>query len=156
MFILLYCFPDFPGLQNYTELWVLLKYIPRGVMDWMSFPQNSYVVVCCSVTNSYPTFCDLMDCSTPGFPVLHHLPEFAETHIHWVDDVIQPSHPLPFSFPSIRVLSNESALCTRSFSFSISLSNENSGLISFRIDWFDLLSRVFSKPQCDFIWRWGL
>ena len=45
MFILLYCFPDFPGLQNYTELWMLLKYIPRGVMGWMSFPQNSYFIV---------------------------------------------------------------------------------------------------------------
>ena len=45
MFLLLYCFPDFPGLQNYTELWMLLKYIPRGVMDWMSFPQNSYLIV---------------------------------------------------------------------------------------------------------------
>ena len=92
-----------------------------------------------------------MDCSTPGFPVLHYLLEFAQTHVHLVSDAIQPSHPLPpllllpSVFPSIRVFSNESALCIRwpkywSFSFSISPSNEYSGLISFRIDWFDLLS----------------
>ena len=49
---------------------------------------------CCSVAQSCPTLCNLMDCSTPGFPVLQHLPEFAETHVHWVNDAIQPSHPL--------------------------------------------------------------
>ena len=92
-----------------------------------------------------------MDCSIPGFAVLHHLPEFAQTHVHWVSDVIQTSHPcrpillLPSIFPSIRIFSNESALCIRwpkywTFSFSISPSNEYSGLISFRIDWFDLLA----------------
>ena len=48
----------------------------------------------CSVAKSCPTLCDPMDCSTSGFPVLHHLPEFAQIHIHWVGDVIQPSHPL--------------------------------------------------------------
>ena len=91
-----------------------------------------------------------MDCSTPAFPVLHHLLEFAQTHVHWVSDTIQPSHPLSppspaLVFPSIRVFSNESALPIRwpkfwSFSFSISPSNEYSGLISFRIDWFDLFA----------------
>ena len=94
--------------------------------------------------------CDPMDCSTPGFPVLHHLPEFAQTHVHWVSDAIRPSHLcrplllLPSVFPSIRVFSNELALHIRwpkhwSFSFSISPSSEHSGLISFRMDWFDLL-----------------
>ena len=93
------------------------------------------------------TLCNPMDCSTSGFPVLHHLPEFAQSHVHWVYDAIQSSHPLspplllPSVFPSIRVFSNESALCVRwSFSFSISSSSEYSGLISFRIDCFDLLS----------------
>ena len=91
-----------------------------------------------------------MDYSTPGFPVLHHLLEFAQTHVHWFGDAIQPSHPLPspspaFNLSSIRVFSNELALHSRwpkywSFSFSISPSNEYSGLISFRIDWFDLLA----------------
>ena len=104
---------------------------------------------CCSVTQSHPTLCDPMDCSILGFPVLHYLPEFAQTYVHWVSDAIQPSHPLPsssaFAFnPSQHPgLSNKSALCIRlskywSFNFSISLSSEYSGLISFRIDWFDL------------------
>ena len=49
---------------------------------------------CCSIIQSCPTLCDPMDCSSPVFPVLHHLPEFAQTHLHWVDEDIQPSHPL--------------------------------------------------------------
>ena len=92
-----------------------------------------------------------MNCSTPGFLVLHCLPEFAQTHVHWVSDAIQQSYPLsyplllqPSVFPSIRVLSNELVLHMRwpkywSFSFSITPSNEYSGLIPFRIKWFDLL-----------------
>ena len=89
-----------------------------------------------------------MDCSMPGFPMLHHLPELAQTH---VSDVIQSSHPLlspsppAFNLFKIRVISSESALGNQvakywSFSFSINPSNEYSGYISFRIDWFDLLS----------------
>ena len=92
-----------------------------------------------------------MNCSTPGLPVHHQLPESTQTHIHCVGDAIQPSHPLssllllPPIPPSIRVFSNESALCIRwpeywSFSFSISPSSEHSGLISFRTDWLDLLA----------------
>ena len=90
-----------------------------------------------------------MDCSTPALPVLHYLPEFAQTHVHQVDDTIQPSHPLSspsppaFNLPSIRVFSSELALHIRwpkYWSFRISPSNEYSGLISFRIDWFDLLA----------------
>ena len=92
-----------------------------------------------------------MNCSTTGFPVLHYLPEIAQTQIHWVGDAIQPFCPchallfLPSIFPSIRIFSNELALCIRwpnywSFSFSISPSNVYSGLISFRIDWFDTLA----------------
>ena len=92
-----------------------------------------------------------MDCSTPGFPVLLYLLKFTQTPVHWVSDAIQPSHPLnfllfpPSVFPSIRVFSNGSVLCIRwpkwwSFSFNISPSNECSGLISFRIDWLDLLA----------------
>ena len=92
-----------------------------------------------------------MDCSIPGFPVHHQVPKFTQTHVHWVDDAIHPSHPLsplliqPSIFPIIRNFSNESVLCIRwpkywSFSFSISPSNEHSGLISFRMDWLDLLA----------------
>ena len=89
-----------------------------------------------------------MDYSTPGFPVHHQHPELAQTHVHRVDDAIQPHHPLsslllPSVFPSIRVFSKVPVLHIRwlkywSFSFSISSSNKYSGLISFRIDWFDL------------------
>ena len=180
-----------------------------------------------SVAQSCPTLCNPMDCSTPGLPVHHQLPELAQTHVHWVGDAIQPSQPLlspfpisfhsslflvfegicqkinifisvqslshvrlfahpltaacqaslsnnnsrslsklmsiesvmpsnhlilccpllllPSVFPSIRVFSNESVLPIRwpkysSFTFSISPSNEYSGLISFRMDWFDLLA----------------
>ena len=92
-----------------------------------------------------------MDCSTPGFPVHHQLPKLAQTHIHRVGDAIQPSYtlsspsPPAFNLSQHRVFSNESVLCIRwpeywSFSFSISPSSEHSGLISFRIDWFDLLA----------------
>ena len=83
-------------------------------------------------------------------PYPHHLSEFAQTHVHWVDDVIQPFHPLLSPSPPIFNLSQhqglyESALSIRwpknwSFSFSLSPSNEYSGLISFRVDWFDLLA----------------
>ena len=104
---------------------------------------------------------DPMDCSTPSFPVHHQLPEPTQTLVHWVSDAIHPSPPLSypspptFNFPRNRVFSNESVLRSRwpkywSFSFSISPSNEYSGLISFRMDWLDLLavqglSRVFSN-----------
>ena len=104
-----------------------------------------------SVAQSCPTLCNPMDCTTAGLPVHHQLPEFTQTH---VIELVIPSnhlilcHPLlfpPSIFPSIRVFSNESVLCIRwpkywSFSFSVSPSNEYSGLISFRIDWLGLLA----------------
>ena len=108
----------------------------------LEFPQLiAYVEYCSSVAKSCLALCRSRYCSTLGFPVLHNLPEFAQTLVHWVTDAIQPSHPLlPPSpaFPSIRVFSNELALRIRwpkywSFSFSISPSNEYLGLISFRI-----------------------
>ena len=104
-----------------------------------------------SVAQSCPTLCDPMDCSMPGLPVLHQLLEFTQTDVHGAGDAIQPSHPLSstspptFSLSSIRVFSSESVLHIRwpkywSFSFSISPSSEYSGLISFRMDWWDLLA----------------
>ena len=104
-----------------------------------------------SVAQSCPTLCNPMDCSTPCLPVQSQLLEFTQTHVHWVRDAIQSSHPLSspsppaYNLSSIRVLSTESILHIRwpkywSFSFSISPSNEYSGLISFRIDWLDLLA----------------
>ena len=104
-----------------------------------------------SVTQSCLTLQDPMNCSTPGPPVHHQLPEFTQTHVRRVFDAIQPSHPLlsplllPPIPPSIRVFSNESTLHMRwpkywSFSFSIITSKEHPGLISFRMDWLDLLA----------------
>ena len=104
-----------------------------------------------SVAQSCLTLCDSMNCSMPGFPVLHYLLEFAQTHVRRVGDAIQPSHPLSSPSPpalnlsSTRVFCNESALHIMwpkywSFSFSISPSSEYSGLISFRMDWLDILS----------------
>ena len=104
-----------------------------------------------SVAQSCPTLCNLMNRSTPGLPVHHQLPESTQIHVH---ESVMPSnrlilcHPLlllPSIFPSIRVFSNESALCIRwpkywSFSFNISPSNEHLGRISFRMDWLDLLA----------------
>ena len=95
--------------------------------------------------------CDPMDCSTPSFPIHHQLLELTQTHVHQVGDAIQPSYPLlfpsllPSVFPNIRGFSNESAFPIRwpkywSFSFSISPSNEYSGLISLQ---FKGLSRVY-------------
>ena len=104
-----------------------------------------------SVTQSCPTLCDPMDCSTLAFPVHHQLPKLAQTHVQWVGDAIQPFHPLSspsppsFNLTQHQALSNESVLHIRwpkywSFSFSISPSNEYPGLISLRIDWLDLLA----------------
>ena len=104
-----------------------------------------------SATQSCLTLCNPMNHSTPGLPVHHQLPESTQTHVHQVGDAIQPSHslsspsPPALNFPSIRNFSKESAVCIRwpkywSFSFSISPSNEYSGLISFRIVWLDLLT----------------
>ena len=140
-------------------------------------------LICCSVAQLCLTLCDPMNCSTPDFPVLHHIPELVQTHTHWVSDAIQPSHPLSSSSPALNL--SQSFPASRSFpmsqlfasgegdqgrrshtyicftfssldylcfSFSISPSSEYSGLISFRIDWFDLLAvqgtcfrRVFSS-----------
>ena len=119
---------------------VLFWFLPEG---WYHLCQFS------SVAQSCPTLCDPMNRSTTSLPVHHQLPESTQTHVHWVSDTIQPSHPLLLLllsiFPSIRVFSNESALCIRwpkywSFSFNISPSNEHPGLISFRMDWLDLLA----------------
>ena len=115
-------------------------------------PPTSFSVVfpdgCCSITKSCRTL-QPMDCSTPGSPILHCLLEFAQIHVHWVSNALPPSHPLQLLlssvFPHIRVFFSQSALHIRwpnywSFSFSTSPSNEYSGLISIRIDWFDLLA----------------
>ena len=103
-----------------------------------------------SVTQSYPTLCDPMDCSTPGLPVQLQLLELTQIHVHWVGDAIQPSHPLLSPSPTFDLSKHQGLFkwvssCIRwpqcwSFSFNISPSNEHSGLISFRMDWLDLLA----------------
>ena len=101
---------------------------------------------CCSVAKSCMTICGPMDCSIPGFPVLHYLPEFAQIRVHWVSDAIQPSHPLPSPPPPFnlsqhqRVFTQQVAKVWVSASALVTTSNEYSGLIFFRIAWFDLLA----------------
>ena len=103
------------------------------------------------VTQSCLTLGNPMDWSTPGLPVHHQLPGFTQTHVHWVSDAIRPSHPLlspsppAFNLSQHQGLSNGSVLHIRwpkywSFGFSISPSNDYSGLISFRVDWLDFLA----------------
>ena len=129
--------------------------VPLFPLDFEVFeefrPLNLSSVQFSSVAQSCPTLCDPMNPSTPGLPVHHQLPGFTQTHVHGVGDAIQLSHPLSSPSPpapippSIRVFSNESTLCMRwpkywSFSFSIIPSKEHPGLISFRMDWLDLLA----------------
>ena len=113
---------------------------------WTSaFSSENYLFS--SVSQSCLTLCDPIYCSTTGFRIHHQLSELTQTHVHRAGDAIQPSHPLSSPSPpaSIRVFSNESVFRISwpkywSFSFSISPSNEYSGLISFRMDWSDLLA----------------
>ena len=115
----------------------------------------SSIVCCCSVAHSCPTLCDPTDCSMPDFLVLPYLPEFAQTHVHWLSDgwmfssnhfiLCRPLPLLPSIFPNINVFSNELVLHIRRpkywiFGFNISPSSEYSELVSFRSDWFDLLA----------------
>ena len=113
--------------------------------------ESRKVVQFSSVTQSCLTFCNAMDYCMPGFPVHDQLLELVQTHVLRVSDAIQPSHPLLSPSPPAFNLSQHQGFCSESvlrlkwpeywsFSFSISLSNEYSGLISFRMDWLDLLA----------------
>ena len=129
-----------------------------------------FPICCCSVAQLCPTLFNPIDSSTPGFPLVHYLPEFAQTHVHWVNDVCHPPLLLPSIFPIISVFSNESALPIRwpkywSFDFSTSLPMNIQS-------WFPLeltalisllsmgLSRVFSsttiQKQQFLLWMWEL
>jgi len=138
--------PD-PEIKPVSSVWMgrFFTTEPSGKPK-RSLPHFYYII--CSVSQSCPTLCNPMDCSTPGFPVPHHLPEFTQVHVHWIRGAVQSSHPLmlfspsALSLPSIRVFSNESSVRIRwpkYWKFRISPSSKYSGLISLKIDWFDLL-----------------
>ena len=141
-------------VHNYSiiqHIFTTLKILYAPTPQPLAFPTFYHLHQFGSVAQSCLTFCDPMDCSTPGLPIHHQFPEFTQTHVHWVGDAIQPSHPLSFPSPPAftlsqhQGLSNESVLHIRwpkfrSFSFSISPSSEYSGLISFRMDWLVLLA----------------
>ena len=146
------------NIDTYLLIWFDFKVLilcsalySLPTVRWIISSSFSQHLCCrCSVAQLCPTLCDPMDCSMPGLPVHHQVPELTQTHVHWVGDAIQPSYPLsspssPSIFPSFKVFSNESVLRIRwpkdwSFSFSISPSNEYSGLISFTMDWLDVLA----------------
>ena len=141
--------------------WYLLKYYFKTILG-----KDSFCLTVCATFSSVQFSCSVlsdschpMDCSTPVFPVHHQLPELTQTHVHQVDDVIQPSHPLSSLSPPAfnlfqhqglfqRVSSSHQVAKYWNYSFSIRPSNEYSGLISFRMHWFGVLkwlSRVFSN-----------
>ena len=139
-----------PGLLSLTISWGLLK-----VMSIESVMPSNYLILCCpffsSVAQSCPTLCDPRNHSTPGFVVHHQLPEYTQTHVHWVSDAIQPSHLLSSPSPPVLNLSQHQALfqwvsslhqMARSLEFQLQHqpSNENAGLTSFRMDWLDLIA----------------
>ena len=131
-------------IQWQLALWCSLN---SDLRNWYSFNSVHFI----SVTQSCRTLCDPMDCSAPGFPVHHQLPELTQTHVHQVGDAIQPSHPLSFSsLPAFNlsqhqghfkwVSSSHQVAKLLEFKLNISPSNEHAGLIFFRMDWLDLLA----------------
>ena len=129
----------------WPRFWFLLLTV-QGLWLYLLCGVSRYFVF--AVQSPSLTLCYPVDCSMPDLPVPHHLLEFAQVHVHCIIDAVQPSYPLlllPLIFPSIRDFSNELSVCIRwpkywSFNFSISPSNEYSGLISLKIDWFGLLA----------------
>ena len=126
------------------EFWILISFILHIILE-------TNLVQFSSVTQSCLTLCDPMDCRTPGFPVHHKLLELVQTHVHSVGDAIQPFHPLSFPFPSAFNLSQHQGLFQWAGSshqvakvLELQLQHQSfqwiSGLISFRIGWFDLLA----------------
>ena len=133
--------------------WNWWFYAESDSLDSKDFLSFLYGKFCSSVPQSCPTLCNPMDYIMPGFPVLHHLPEFAHTHVHWVCDAIQPSHPLlPASPPAFHLSQHEGLFQIVSSSHQVprvlefqlqhQSFSEHSGLISFRIDWLDLLTVI--------------
>ena len=115
----------------------------------VNFPFYGYC--CCLVTQSCPTLCEPMDCSMPGFPVLHHLPEFAQIHVHWVSDAIQPSLS-PSSPLALNLSQHQGLFQWVSYSHQVAKVLERQlqhqsvqwiFRVSFRIDWFDLFAFIW-------------
>jgi len=135
-------------------------------MTWLPNSLFVFICCCCSVAKLCPTLCDPMDCSMPGFPVLHYLPEFAQTHLPWVSDAIQPSHPLSScSSPALSLSQHQGlfhwvgSLHQAVKTLELQLHPKSFQCIFrvdfFRIDWFDLLafkglSRVFFSTT---VWK---
>ena len=148
-----------PHFWNGLILWKIgieYAYVQRNIVSYqinftlLSILLQCFYFICCSVIQSCLLLCNPMDWSMPGLPVPHHLLKFAQVHVQCIDDAIQPSHPLipslllPSIFPSIWDFSDALATSgdqkTWSFSFSLSPSNEYSGLISLKMGCFDLLA----------------
>ena len=150
--ILFFRFPSYTGRHRALSSLVIICYENLLVDDLLYEGPSTVVNFLSSVAQSCLTFCDPMNHSTPGLPVHHQLPESTQTHVHWVGDTIQLSHPLSSPSPPALNLSqhqglfkwvsssHQVALEYWSFSFNIRPSNEHSGLISFRMDWLDLLA----------------
>ena len=131
------------------NLYYIPVYMYYPIIEKSFVPDTNWIFHFNSVDQSCVTLCKPMDCSMPGLPAHHQFLGFTQTHVHWVSEAIQTFHPLlpllvlPSIFPSIMVFSNESTFHMRwpkywSFSFNISPSNQDSGLICFRMDWFNL------------------
>ena len=145
--------------RELTVARIINSLLPNWDWNWRKWRKPlDHSVQFSSLIQSCPTLYDPMNHSMLGLPVHHQHPEFTQIHVYRVSDAIQPSHPLsspspPAPNPShIRVFSNESTLCMRwlkywSFSFSIRPSNEYPGLISFRMDWLDLLGLVHNRKR---------
>ena len=152
-------------LANFIALKILcavsLSLFPSSGNYW-----SIYYLCCCSVAKLFPTLCNSMDCSFPGFPVLRNLLEFAQIHVHWVSDAIQPSHSLSPPSPSALNLSQHQSLFQWVDSASVGQSigaSASASVLSMNIQgWFSLrltslislqskrLSRVFSSTT---VWK---
>ena len=137
---------EFEALSAGYHMWNLCKFLWADVEKVVKLS-----VQFSSVAQLCPTLCDPMNHSTQGLPVHHQHLEFIQTHVYWVSDAIQSSHPLSSPSPPAlnpsqhQGLFSESTLRMKwpkywSFSFSSSPSNEHPGLVSFRMDWLDLLA----------------
>ena len=132
------------------HMWSWAEIMGSSSGDWLTTSPLDMRIQFSSVAQSCLTLCNPRNCSTPSLPVHHQLPESTQTHVHWVGDAIQPSHPLLSPSPPAPNLSQHQGLFRWvssshqvakywSFSFNISPTNEHPGLISFRMDWLDLL-----------------